>query len=193
MNEAGATAVALFHSVYGLRPAVLAVAVRLRTAGHTVVTPDLYAGSVAASIEEGFELADRIGWETIVGRAREAVRDLPPDAVLAGLSMGAVVAGDLLPERRDTAGLLLLHGIGGDPHALRPGLPVELHIADPDPLFPPSDVATWCEAATGAGAATRIYTYPGLGHFFTDPDVAEYDASASDLALDRSLAFLGSL
>ena len=86
------THIALFHSVYGQRPAVLAAAERLRAAGHKVVTPDLYAGQAAATVDEGFALSDRIGWAAIMQRARDAARDLPDDAVLAGFSMGARVA-----------------------------------------------------------------------------------------------------
>jgi dienelactone hydrolase len=63
--------VALFHSVYGRRPAVLAAADRLRAAGHAVTAPDLYSGRVAATVDDGFALCDQIGWETIMGRARQ--------------------------------------------------------------------------------------------------------------------------
>jgi dienelactone hydrolase len=185
--------VALFHSVYGLRPAVLAAADRLRSAGHVVVAPDLYAGPVAASIEEGYALAERVGWETIMRRARDAVRDLPADTVLAGLSMGAGVVDGLLPERGDTAGLLLLHGIGGDPAAVRAGLPVHLHVSAADELFPPTAVATWHDALADAGAAVRVHAYPGVGHLFTDPGTPDYDEPAADLAWQRSLTFLDSL
>jgi dienelactone hydrolase len=185
--------IALFHSVYGLSPAVLAAAERLRSARHVVVTPDLYAGPVAASIDEGFALSDRVGWETIMRRARQTVRDLPADTVLAGLSMGAGVVGGLLAERGDTAGLLLLHGIGGQPAAVRAGLPVHLHVADPDELFPPADVAAWRDAMTNADARVQVHTYPGVGHLFTDPDTADFDRQASELAWQRSVAFLGSL
>lgn len=45
--------------------------------------------------EVGFALMDRIGWETIVARARAAVRDLPPGTVLGGFSMGVGVVGSL--------------------------------------------------------------------------------------------------
>ena len=41
--------VLLFHSVIGLRPAVLTAAERLRAAGHTVLTPDLFDGVVVVS------------------------------------------------------------------------------------------------------------------------------------------------
>ncbi|MCW6003463.1 dienelactone hydrolase family protein [Micromonospora sp. CPCC 205371] len=187
------TNIALFHSVYGLSPAVLAAAELLRAAGHLVVAPDLYAGQVAASIEEGFALSDRIGWETIMQRARDAIRDRPADTVLAGFSMGAVVAGELLADRRNTAGLLLYHGIGGDPAVVRAGLPVHLHIAEQDDLFPPADVSAWRSAMTDAGAAVQVHSYPGAGHLFTDPDSTDYDEPASKLVWHRTLTFLGSV
>ncbi len=185
--------IVLFHSVYGLRPAVHATAERLRSAGHVVVTPDLYAGQVAASVDDGFALSKRIGWETIVRRARKAVRDLPADTVLAGLSMGVGVVYALLAERGDAAGILLLHGIGGQAAVVRAGLPVQLHMADPDELFPPVEVTAWRTAMVRAGATVEVHTYPGVGHLFTDPDIPDHDHHAADLAWQRSLDFLGSL
>jgi dienelactone hydrolase len=192
-HDRSMTQIAVFHSVYGRPPAVLAAAERLRAAGHLVVAPDLYAGQVAASIEEGFALSDRIGWETIMRRASHAVRDMPADTVLAGFSMGVGVVAGLLPNRRDTAGLLLYHGIGGDAATVRAGLPVHLHIAEQDELFPPADVYAWRDAMTDAGAAVRVHTYAGAGHLFTDPDTPDYDEPASNLVWQRTLTFLGSL
>ena len=71
--------VVLFHSVYGLRPAELATAERLRAAGHRVVTPDLYGGRATESIGEGFALFESIGWPTISEHAAAAVAELPPE------------------------------------------------------------------------------------------------------------------
>jgi dienelactone hydrolase len=180
------TQIALFHSVYGLRPAVLAAADLLRDAGHQVVTPDLYAGQVASSIEEGSALSKRIGWETILRRAREAAGRLAADAVLAGFSMGAGVAGELVAERPHTARLLLLNGTGGT----RPGLAVQAHLGELDPMFPPSHVAAWRDSMARAGADIELFTYPGAGHFFTDDGVADYDRAATELTWQRSLRFL---
>ena len=177
---------ALFHSVYGLRPAVLAAAELLRDAGHQVVTPDLYAGQVAQSIEEGSVLSKRIGWETILHRAREAADRLDADAVLAGFSMGAGVAGELVAERPHTAKLLLLNGTGGT----RPGLAVQAHLGELDDIFPPSYVARWRDNMARAGADVELFTYPGVGHFFTDDGVADYDRAATELTWQRSLRFL---
>jgi dienelactone hydrolase len=185
--------IALFHSVYGLRPAVIAAAERMRAAGHEVITPDLYAGPAATTIDEGFALSAQIGWTAIMRRALDAVRDFPEGAVLAGFSMGAGVVGDLLPDRGATAGLLLFHGIGGDPAVVRAGLPVALHIADCDAFFPANHVMAWSAALTGAGAVLDLYTYPNVGHFFTDPGAPDYNEAAADLVWERSLSFLRSL
>lgn len=183
--------VALFHSVYGRRPAVLAAAGRLRSAGHTVSVPDLYAGQVAAAADEGFALCEQIGWPVILDRARQALAGVPPETVLAGLSMGASVAAALLGERPETAGLLLLHNTGGgDAETVRPGLPLQLHIADPDVYQPAAEVATWEQSMTDAGAAVRVFRYPGAGHLFTDPDTPDHDGPAAGLAWQRILSFL---
>src|SRR4051812_18723874 len=42
----------LFHSTYGLRPAVRQAADRLREAGHEVWTPDLFEGRTFETVEE---------------------------------------------------------------------------------------------------------------------------------------------
>lgn len=182
--------VVLFHSVYGLRPAVLAAADRLRAAGHHVVTPDLYGEPAVATIEEGFALLERIGEPAVMGRARAALLEAPPDAVLAGFSMGAAVAGALLSERREAAALLLLHSAGGAPEAVRPGLPVQLHMADPDEYPPEPELSRWQRAMSGAGADLSVHRYPGVGHLYTDPDLPEHDSAATTQTWERALAFL---
>lgn len=185
--------VALFHSVYGLRPAVLAAAGLLREAGHHVTAPDLYGGQVAQSIDDGFAISDRIGWPALMQRARQATRDLPADTILAGLSMGAGVAGELLAERQEAAGLLLLHGTGGDPSTVPSGLPVQIHVGENDAMFPPAKVAAWHGAMTAAGAAVEVFSYPAMQHFFTDSEAPEFNAAAAKLAWQRSSRFVGRL
>ncbi|MGC3864348.1 dienelactone hydrolase family protein [Micromonospora chersina] len=180
----------LLHSVYGLRPAVLAAADRLRAAGHRVATPDLYEVPAAETVEAGFALFEKIGRDVVLDRARAAAADLPAETVLAGFSMGAGVAGALLAERPEAAALLLLHGTGGDPGSVRPGLPVRLHLADPDEYEPQDEVVDWQRAMTAAGAELRVHRYPGAGHLFTDPGTPDHDAPSAALTWDRVLAFL---
>ena len=115
LSAHGPPAVVLFHSMFGLRAVELSAAERLRGSGHRVLTPDLFAGAVAAghgstpALEDGFALMERIGWDTIVGRARAAVRELPASTVLGGFSMGVGVIGSLWPDRPAAAGVFLLH------------------------------------------------------------------------------------
>jgi dienelactone hydrolase len=182
---------ALFHSVYGLRPAVLDAAERFRADGHRVVAPDLYGVPPAETLEEGFALADKVGWETILGHARAALADLPPDAVLGGFSMGAGIVNTLLPERPRTAGILLLSSTGGDVAGIPAGLRAQLHVADPDDEYAPAaDVERWTARMTEADAAFEVFRYPGVGHLWTDPDLSDHDAPATALTWQRCAEFL---
>jgi dienelactone hydrolase len=185
--------IVLFHSVYGRRPAVLDAADRLRIAGHTVIVPDLYAGQLAATVDQGFALCDQIGWPVILGRARQALAGMPAETVLAGLSMGAAVAAALLSERPRTAGLLLLHNTGGGAEGVRRGLRAQLHIAEPDLYQPAAEIAVWEQAMADAGAAVQVFRYLGAGHLFTDPGTPDHDGPAAALAWQRSLSFLADL
>jgi dienelactone hydrolase len=177
--------IALFHSVYGLRPAVLTAADALRAAGHAVATPDLFDGRTARSLAEGFAISADVGWATIMRRAHDAVRGLPADTVLAGLSMGVGVATELLAGRPGTAGLLLLHGIG----PVRHEVPVQVHVGGADTMFPAAEVADWQRTVPTA----EVFTYRTAAHFFTDPGVDDYDESVAHLAWQRAIRFVGSL
>jgi dienelactone hydrolase len=181
--------IVVFHSVLGLRPVELGAAERLRAAGHDVVTPDLYSGLTAPDLDEGFALMDRVGWAAITRRASDAVRDLPPGTVLLGVSMGCGVVQDVLPDRPGTAGVLLLHALAGLPASARDGLPVQVHVADPDPIAPPAEVTAWRTANPGA----EVFTYPGAGHFYTDAEGLDHDEVAAALTWRRVLEFLRTL
>jgi dienelactone hydrolase len=183
----------LCHSVYGLRGSEREAAERLGAAGHAVVIPDLYEGKVAGTVEEGFRLRDEIGWDVIVARASQAAEGLPQEAVLGGFSMGAAVAAALWHERPGTAGLLLLHGLVALPAQPRRGLPVQVHLAEPDPWEDEDFVAEWTGDATAEGLALEVFRYPGVGHLFADPTLADYDAAAAEAMWTRVLAFLDRL
>lgn len=176
--------VALFHSMFGLRPVELAAAEHLRAAGHRVVSPDLFAGAVAAkhgslpTLDDGFALMERIGWGTIMARARTAIDDLPADTVLGGFSMGAGVVGSLWPDRLSAAAVFLLHATAPVPEGVPTGTPVQTHVADGDRFAPPDELALFRASAGRAGASLHIY--PGVGHFYSDPSLPDHDAIATE-------------
>ncbi len=185
--------VILFHSALGLRELEHGAADRFRAAGHEVHTPDLYEGQIATSATAGDALMNSFGEDALAERALKACSGLPATAVLAGLSMGAVLAARVWAKRAQTNGVLLLHGLGEIPKWVRSGLPVQAHIAEPDGLIPDEQTRTWPMTAFRVGLAAEIYTYDGAGHLYTDAASPDYDAVAAALTWERSLNFLEGL
>ncbi len=181
----------LFHSMFGLRPVELAAAERLRATGCQVVVPDLFAGAtVPGDVEAGFALMDRVGWGTIVDRARRGVAGVPSDAVLGGFSMGVGVIGELWPERTGAAAVFCLHAPTSVPDGVLPGTPVQLHVAAGDRFAPADQIAAFRDSAVTTGAAATVYEYRDAGHFFTDVSLPDYSATATARTWTRVLRLL---
>ena len=161
--------VVLFHSVLGLRPGVTAAADRLRTAGHTVHTPDLYDGEVFDDLDDGQRKEEALGRREIARRAREAVAGLPEGLVFGGFSMGVAHAELLTASRPGALGAVLMHsalpveelseffGVDGWPE----GVPVQVHYAARDPwVETEGEVASLGRDVRETGAAFEEYIYP---------------------------------
>ncbi|GLY91676.1 dienelactone hydrolase family protein [Actinoallomurus iriomotensis] len=187
--------VVLLHSMYGLRAAVLDAAARIRaTTGHEVVVPDLYDGRTADDAETGMKIKDEIGPEELARRAAAAAAPYAEEStVYAGFSLGASLA-QRLALGGGARGLLLMHGTAEVPEGTAvPGLPVQLHVADPDEWEPADWLGEWQEGMRRAGARAELFRYPGAGHLFTDPDLADHDEPSARTAWERALAFLQGL
>ncbi|MEU3598097.1 dienelactone hydrolase family protein [Streptomyces sp. NPDC006798] len=185
----------LFHSVYGLRPAVRAAAARLEEAGHRVRTPDLFEGRTFETVEEGMAFSDELGRDELLKRAVIAAAPHSGGGlVYMGLSLGASVAQNLALGDEKAVGLVLLHGTSDIAEgAEADGLPVQFHVADPD-VFEPHDWQTaWYLGMGRAGADAEVHRYPGAGHLYTDPDLPDYDAEAAERTWRTVLAFLDEL
>lgn len=184
----------LFHSMYGLRPAVTAAADRLRAAGHTVHVPDLYEGRIADTPEDGEALRDEIGRDELLRRAVAAAAPHAGDGlVYAGFSLGAAVAQTLALADEKARGLLLLHGTSDLADDARTEIPVQLHVADPDTYEPVDWQNAWYLRMRNAGADVEVFRYPGAGHLFTDPDLPDYDAESAERVWPIALDFLKGL
>lgn len=189
---ASPTTIVLFHSAFGLRPAVHAAAERLRAAGHEVHVPDLYDGRTTDTVEEGMKIKDEIGQEELLRRAITAVAPLSDRGVVyAGFSLGGSIAQNLALGDEKARGLLLMHGTSDlAEDASVDELPVQLHVADPDPFEPHDWLNAWYLRMQRAGADVEIYRYAGAGHLFTDPELADYDKEAAEAAWAVALGFL---
>ncbi|MFF8957056.1 dienelactone hydrolase family protein [Streptomyces sp. NPDC014894] len=185
----------LLHSTYGLRPAVGSAAERLRAAGHQVWTPDLFEGRTFDTVEDGMAFKDGLGKDELLKRAVLAAAPYSDRGlVYAGFSLGASIAQTLALGDEKARGLLLMHGTSDIAvNASVDELPVQLHIADPDPFEPHDWLTAWYLGMGRAGADAEVYRYPGAGHLFTDPELPDYDEEAAETAWRVSLGFLESL
>ncbi|MEU9252375.1 dienelactone hydrolase family protein [Streptomyces sp. NPDC048270] len=185
----------LFHSTYGLRPAVHEAAGRLRAAGHQVHVPDLFEGRTFETVEEGMAHQDEIGRDELLKRAVLAAAPYSDQGlVYAGFSFGGSLAQHLALADDKARGLLLLHGTADlDDAASVDDLPVQLHVADPDPFEPHDWLTAWYLRMQRAGADVEVHSYPGAGHLFTDPGLDDYDAEAAEQAWKVAIGFLDAL
>lgn len=185
----------LFHSTYGLRPAVHAAAARLRAAGHEVHVPDLFDGRTFETVEEGMAFKDEVGKDELLRRAVLAAAPYSERGlVYAGFSFGASTAQTLALGDEKARGLLLLHGTSDiAENASVDELPVQLHVADPDPFETHDWLNSWYLQMQRTGADVEVYRYPGAGHLFTDPDLPDHDAAAAELTWKVALGFLATL
>ena len=185
----------LFHSTYGPRPAVRAAADRLRAAGHEVWTPDLFDGHTFETVEEGMAFKDATGKDELLKRAiLAAAPDTGRGLVFAGVSVGAAPPPPRAHGAAKARGLLLLHGTSDiAANASADGLPVQLHVAEPDAFETDDWLSAWYLQMGRTGAEVEVYRYAGAGHLYTDPGLPDYDAEAAEATWRVALGFLDSL
>jgi len=188
--------IVLFHHIQGLTDGVVGLADRLRTAGHEVVTPDFFDGKTFESIDEGFAYRRSSGID-VDQLADEAVAGLPADVVYAGISFGVMSAQRLAQTRPGARGALLLEAcvpVGDDGFGPWPdGVPAQIHGMDADEFFAGEGDVHAAEEIVATVPGSELYLYPGNGHLFSDSTLPGYDAAATDLLVERALAFLARL
>lgn len=185
----------LFHSTYGLRPAVHAAADRLRAAGHEVQVPDLFEGRTFETVEEGLAFKEEVGKDELLKRAVLAAAPYSDRGlVYAGFSFGAATAQTLALGDEKARGLLMFHGTSDiAENASVDELPVQLHVADPDPFETHDWLNSWYLQMQRTGADVEVYRYPGAGHLFTDAELPDFDQASAELAWKVALGFLATL
>lgn len=187
--------VVLFHHALGLTPGITLFADELRSAGHTVHTPDLFEGRTFPTLEAGVQHAEEIGFGEVIARGAGAVEQLPTAVVYAGFSLGVLPAQMLTQTRPGARGALLYYSCVPVPEfgTWPDGVPVQVHGMDADPIFVDEgdiDAARDLVASTAHG---ELFLYPGDQHYFLDSTLPSYDAEAAALAMQRTLALLQSV
>jgi dienelactone hydrolase len=185
------TEILLFHHAQGQTPGFHAFADGLRTAGHTVHTPDLYDGNTFPDIEAGVGYAREVGFGTILERGRASAEGLPDALVYAGFSLGVMPAQLLAQTRPGATGALFFSGALPPSEFDSPwpqGVPLQIHMMEQDP-WGEEDLPAARELVQSTDG-TELFLYPGDGHLFADNSLGDYDAEATAKLKQRVLAFL---
>lgn len=192
-NEKTMAEVLLYHHAQGLTAGVEDFADRLRRAGHTVHTPDLYEGRVFDNLDDGVGFASETGFDTIMHRGLAAADLFSDSVVYAGFSLGVMPAQRLAQTRPGAKGALLFHSclpVSEFGAAWPAGVPVQIHGMDDDPYFAgEGDI----DAARDLVASTdhaELFVYPGREHLFVDPSLPSYDQASATILISRVLEFL---
>jgi dienelactone hydrolase len=184
----------LFHHAQGQTEGFLAFADRLREAGHTVHTPDMYDGRTFETLDEGLDYARAVGFGNVIARGTAAADGLPAELVYAGFSLGVMPAQELAQTRPGARGALLFESCAPTSEfgsGWPDGVPVQVHGMDNDPFFAEEGGDLDAARALAEEAEdAELFLYPGNVHLFADSSLASYDAKAAALLTERALDFL---
>jgi dienelactone hydrolase len=185
--------IVLFHHALGLTPGVLEFAAALRSAGHTVHTPDLFEGRTFDNLQEGVDHAGEIGFGEVIERGVRAVEGLPAELVYAGFSLGVLPAQKLAQTRPGARGALLFYSCV-PPSEFGPAwpesVPVQIHGMDRDPIFVGEGDIDAARVVVEQARDGELFLYPGDQHYFADSTLPSYDPRATELLRERVLSFL---
>jgi dienelactone hydrolase len=188
--------IVVFHSVLGPRAGVADAADRLRSAGHTVHTPDLYRGEARFdAYEPAIAYEHSIGYRELLRRATSDVAALPSRLVYMGFSAGGAPAEWLSATRPGALACILLHAALPlqlmELDAWPATVPAQVHFMRNDPFRDQAEIDGMAAGVRAAGAPFELFEYAGAGHLFTDPSLpTEYDGVATDTLWRRVLALL---
>jgi dienelactone hydrolase len=184
--------VVLFHHAQGLTPGLVAFADQLRSAGHTVHTPDVFEGRTFDTVDAGVDHAREIGFDEVLARGVRAAEALPAEVVYAGFSLGEMAAQKLAQTRPGAQGALLLEGcvpVSEFGASWPDSVPVQVHGADNDPFFSGEDLDAARDLVSRAKDG-ELFIYPGNQHLFADSSLPSYNPEAAALLIQRVLDFL---
>jgi carboxymethylenebutenolidase len=184
----------LLHAWWGLTDVFTDLADKFAAEGFVVFAPDLYDGKQTAEIAEAEKLvqAGESDFPAMVGKAISGLQYLQKHPArtgakvsVIGFSMGAayaLVTDEELPDAYER--IVLFYGMAGA-NVGKSKAKVQAHFAENDP-YESAEAAKSMEAVN-----LEKHFYPGTGHWFFEsnrPDA--YNAEASKLAWERTLAFL---
>jgi carboxymethylenebutenolidase len=187
--------VLVLHAWWGLTDDVRAYAERLRTEGYQVTTPDLYHGRLATTRDAAKSLGDTLDkdWRSAMKEVEDAAAKVRAGAdrvAILAWSMGVWYSWMVAQAHADRVHALVSYYGLGEVEAGKALPPVLGHFAEDDEFQPLADLRTTEKKVLEGGGVAEFHLYPGTKHWFDEPSRPEFDAAASALAWQRTLAFL---
>lgn len=191
----GAPGVVVIQEWWGLNDQIKGVANRLADQGYRVLVPDLYRGEVTVEAAEAQHLMTNLDFgDAATQNIRGAVQHLKassPKVAVMGYCMGGaltVLAAVYAPE---TDAAVCWYGVppaeAADVRTIK--IPFLGHFAQRDGFFAPAQVEAF-EAELKAGGVNYELHWYEADHAFANENNAIYNPAATQLAWERSLAFL---
>ena len=188
--------VLLFHHAQGLTAGVVAFADELRGHGHTVHTPDLYAGNTFDTLDDGVGYASQVGFGTLMEAGVRAADEHGTGLVYIGMSLGVMPAQRLAQTRPGATGAVLLYSclpVTEFGKTWPSGVPVQVHGMDQDPIFAEEGDLDAARELVASDAEAELFVYPGSQHLFADSSLPAYDAASAALLTSRVVQFLAAI
>ncbi|MEM7033759.1 MAG: dienelactone hydrolase family protein [Chloroflexota bacterium] len=197
-EQAAKATVLVFHAWWGLTPFFTGICDRLAKAGFTSLAPDFFQGNTAQTIEEAQALrsqADRKQAKKVVRTAIDflATFETQNESAIGtiGFSYGcgfAIEAARLRPAR--VKAVTLFYGTGGGKLDKTKAV-FQGHFAEHDEWgATPKKAQKLEQRIIEANQTATFYIYPDKTHWFFEADNPAYDASAAQLAWQRTIDFL---
>ncbi|HEY3431355.1 MAG TPA: dienelactone hydrolase family protein [Rhodocyclaceae bacterium] len=196
----GKPGIVVIQEWWGLNTQICGIADRFAAAGFNALAPDLYQGRIAQDADEASHMMDGLDFsgatkQDIYG-AVQHLQTISGKIGVMGFCMGgaltvgaAVHLPALLPV---LAAGVCFYGLPpkafADPAAIR--IPLQGHFASRDDWITPALVDDLESTMTAAGNPPQIFRYEADHAFFNQLRPEVYDAAASALAWERTLAFL---
>lgn len=191
-------AVIVIQEWWGVNENIKDIVRRYATEGFVALAPDLYHGVVVSEPNEARKLVMELDMDEAVREIQQAVGFLLAQTYVAGPRVG--LTGFCMGGRLVLMTALVENDLGavipyyGSPLSVEQTsqvkAPLQGHYGSQDGGIPVSAVRAMEEGLNEAGIPNEIYIYEGAQHSFFNDTRPSYDAEASALAWERTLAWL---
>jgi carboxymethylenebutenolidase len=193
--------VLVLHAWWGLNDFFRGFCDQLAQEGFVALAPDMYAGTIARTVEEAEQFMSQWNEEQVVPPiVLPAIENLGKNPAVAGhglgvigFSLGGYWALWLAQKKPELIqAVVLFYGTNGGGGNFQQSKAAFLgHFAEADPYESESTIQELEKNLKSANRPTTFYTYPGTGHWFFEKDRPDaYQTQAAQLAWERTLKFL---